>query len=82
MEEKIKEEKVIEAEIVKEEIKPNDKEKKKKKENKLKDFFTSKIFLGVCSFFLGLLVMYIISLTNTGTTLIQKVTSENIKTCI
>lgn len=85
MEEKNKqEEKIMEAEIVKEEINPIQesikKEKVESKENRLKDFFTSKAFLCICTFFLGIFVMYITSLTNKGTTLIQKVTNENIKT--
>jgi len=81
MEEKNKqEEKIIEAEIVKEEINPIKEEINEEKENRLKDFLTSKAFLCICTFFLGIFVMYITSLTNKGTTLIQKVTSENIKT--
>ena len=80
MEEKNKEEKVIDVEIVKEEIDPVNEEKLKIEEkNELKEFFTSKIFLSICTFLLGIFVMYIINLTN-GTTLVQKVTSENIKT--
>lgn len=81
MEEKNKqEEKIIEAEIVKEEINPVVEEKKEESKDNLKDFFTSKVFLCICTFFLGIFIMYITSLTNKGTTLIQKVTSENIKT--
>lgn len=81
MEEKNKqEEKIIEAEIVKEEFNPLKEETKEEKENRLKEFFTSKAFLCICTFFLGIFVMYVTSLTNKGTTLIQKVTSENIKT--
>ena len=80
MEEKNKkEEKVIDVEIIKEEINPISEEKKLEEKNEIKNFFTSKIFLSICTFFLGILVMYIISLTN-GSTLVQKVTSENIKT--
>ena len=81
MEERNKqEEKVIEAEIVREEINPVKEEVKEENENRLKKFFTSKVFLGICTFFLGIFIMYITNLTNKGTTLIQKVTSENIKT--
>lgn len=72
------EEKIIEAEIVKEEINPQKEEVEK--ENELKNFFKSKVFLCICTFFLGIFVMYITNLTNKGSTLIQKVTSENIKT--
>ena len=76
-----KEEKVIEAEIVREEINPVKEEiLQKEKEGNLKEFFTSKIFLSICTFFLGVFVMYIITLSNGSTMLVQKVTSENIKT--
>ena len=74
------EEKIIDAEIEKEEVKPASEEKSEKKESMLKKFFVSKVFLSICTFFLGMLIMYIGVLTIGGTTLIQKVTSENIKT--
>jgi len=81
MEEKNKmEEKVIEAEIVKEEINPIKEEIEKEENNKVKEFFTSKVFLSICTFFLGAFIMYMITLANNGSTLVQKVTSENIKT--
>ena len=70
MEERNKKEEIIEAKLIEEEI---------KKENKFKEFLTSKIFLGVCTFLLGLLVMYVIMRTSGGT-LVQKVTNQNIKT--
>jgi len=80
MENKIREEKIIDAEIEKEEVKSASEEKSEKKESMLKKFFVSKVFLSICTFFLGMLIMYIVVLTIGGTTLIQKVTSENIKT--
>lgn len=81
MEERNKEEeKIIEEEIVKEEINPIQERQKEESKNKLKDFFTSKVFLCICTFFLGIFIMYITSLTNKGVTLVQKVTNENIKT--
>lgn len=76
MEEKDK--KIVEAEIVKEEINPKE-EDNVVKENKVIEFISSKIFLSICTFFLGVFVMYLISLSD-GATLIKKVTSENIKT--
>lgn len=80
MEEKNKQEKkVIEKEFVKEEINILNDEVKKERKNGLKNFLMSKIFLSICTFFLGIFVMYLITLTN-GSTLVQKVTSENIKT--
>lgn len=82
MEEKnINEEKVIEAEIVKEEINPQEKQVKDEEINKVNDFFTSKIFLSICTFFLGIFIMYIIDLNNTETNgIIQNVANEVIKT--
>ena len=54
------------------------KDEKKKKEN---SFFKSKIFLTILSFVLGAVVMFILILTTTKTDLlVQKVTSENVKT--
>ena len=72
-----KKEEIIEAEVIKEEINPV--EEKEKKENKFKDFLTSKIFLAISTFLLGILIMYVIMSTNNGT-VVQKVTNENIKT--
>jgi len=76
-----KEEKVIDAEIVKEEVNPIKEEVKVEENNPLKEFIASKIFLGICTFFLGIFVMYIINLNNTGVnTNVNKVINETIKT--
>ena len=60
------------------------KEKEEKNNNKSikeESFFKSKIFLTICSFVVGALVMFIIILLTTNTKLlVQKVTSENVKT--
>ena len=49
--------------------------------NNNENFFKSKVFLTICSFFVGALVMFtIIYLTNRTSILVQKVTSENVKT--
>ena len=81
MDEKNKqEEKVIEGEIAKEEVNTIKEKKKEESEDRLKEFFTSKAFLCICTFFLGIFIMYVTSLTNKGTTLVQKVTNETIKT--
>ena len=79
MEEKNKIEKEIEGEIIKEEINPVKEEEVVNKKEK-NNFFTSKIFLSICTFFLGILVMYVISKIDSGNTLVQKVINENIKT--
>ncbi len=81
MEEKNKqEEKITDSEIVREEVNPiEEKVIEIKEKNNIKDFFTSKIFLSICTFFLGILIMYVISRTDSST-LVQKVTSQNIKT--
>ncbi len=78
MEEQNKKEERIEEELIKEEVNPTEEETKK--ESNIKEFFTSKIFLGVCTFFLGIFVMYIIGLIDNDSTLVQKITNENIKT--
>ena len=58
-----------------------EKEEKKElnKDNKFTEFITSKIFLSICTFFMGILIMYLITLAD-GKPLVQKVTSENVKT--
>ena len=71
----IEKEKIIEGEIIEEAIDKS----KKTKNNSLKEFFCSKIFLSICTFFLGVLVMYLINVGSKGV-LTQKVISENIKT--
>lgn len=69
------EDKIIEGEI--EEVKVV---KENNNSSNKSSFFKSKIFIGICMFFLGCLIMYgIICISNKGL-LIQKVTSENIKT--
>lgn len=72
MEERNKKEKIVEVEIINEEV-------SSKKENRFKDFLVSKIFFGICTFLLGLFIMFMIMRTNSGT-LVQKVTNQNIKT--
>lgn len=73
MEEKDK--KVIEGEVI---------EEKNNETNNLnnsgKSFFSSKFFLGACTFILGALIMYGLIITSNNGMLVQKVTSENIKT--
>lgn len=68
-------EKIIEGEIIKEEF-----ETTKEENNSLKEFFCSKVFLSILTFFLGMFLMYIIIMANNQHTLVQKVTNENIKT--
>ena len=64
--------KIIEGEVIKE-----DNEKTKDKEN----FFTSKIFLTICSFVLGAAIMFgFIAFASNSNILVRKVTSENVKT--
>lgn len=54
---------------------------KERDKNKKNNFFTSKIFLTIVSFFVGAGLMYcFISIGNNGTVLVKKVTSENVKT--
>lgn len=45
-----------------------------------KNFFSSKFFLGACTFILGALIMYGLIITSNNGLLVQKVTSENVKT--
>lgn len=72
-----KNEDIIEGEVIKEKnIKSND----KKCNGNYKSFFSSKLFLGICTFFLGALIMYGIVITSNNGVLVQKVTSENVKT--
>lgn len=60
--------KIVEGEII---------SQNKKSEN----FFKSKIFLTMCSFVLGAILMFVLILLTTNTNLlVQKVTSENVKT--
>lgn len=74
--------KIIEAEIVKEEINPikdeqmNNKENNSNKEN----FFSSKLFLAIITFFSGVLITILIVYNLNGKTIMQTVTNENIKT--
>ncbi|MBR6690636.1 MAG: trypsin-like peptidase domain-containing protein [Bacilli bacterium] len=66
------ENKVIEGEVIKE------KNIEIKKKN---NFFTSKIFLTICSFVVGAGLMFVfITLTTNSNILVRKVTSENVKT--
>lgn len=74
MEEQNKKEEIIEDELINEEINLEE----VKKENKFKDFLASKIFLGICTFLLGLFIMYMI-MRASGATVVQKVTNQNIK---
>jgi len=64
--------KIIEGEVIKE-----SNEKVKKQEN----FFTSKLFLTICSFVLGAAIMFgFVALASNSNILVRKVTSENVKT--
>lgn len=63
--------KIIEGEVIKE-----NNEKVEPKEN----FFTSKVFLTICSFVLGAVIMFGLILASNSNVLVQKVTSENVKT--
>ena len=78
------EEKIEEVEIIKEEINPIKKESAKKETNKeLINFLNSKEFLAICTFFLGVFIMYVINVNNTEIKSSEKViTNENIKTTI
>lgn len=62
--------KVIEGEVVNEE----------NSKTKNKSFFSSKIFLSICMFLLGAIIMYGLVITSNKETHVQKVTSETIKT--
>lgn len=61
--------KVVEGEVIKESINNNN-----------DNFFTSKIFLCICSFILGAIIMVLLVKNVGGFSIVQKVTSENIKT--
>ena len=61
-------EKIIQGEVIK--------ENNKKSQN----FFTSKIFLTICSFFIGAIIMYLLIINSNKNILVQKVTSETVKT--
>ena len=75
-----KKEKVIEAEVIREEVNPVlEEEVKIETKNDFKNFFSSKVFLSICTFLLGIFVMYIIGLSSKSTS-VQTVTNENIKT--
>lgn len=64
--------KIIEGEVIKE-----SNEEVKKVEN----FFTSKIFLTICSFVLGAIIMFsFVAFASNSNILVRKVTSENVKT--
>lgn len=63
--------KIIEGEVIKE---------NNKKEEPKDNFFTSKIFLIICSFVLGAVIMFGLILASNSNVLVQKVTSENVKT--
>lgn len=71
-----RDEKIIEEEVKQEKDKIVEKDNKKKN----KSFFKSKLFLGICTFLFGALVMYGLVIASNKGLLIQKVTSENIKT--
>lgn len=73
---KNQEKKVIVGEVIKE----TNTGKNSNKNNNFKEFLTSKVFLGICTFFIGVLVTFVIFKSSNSSTLIQKVTSENIKT--
>jgi len=72
MEEKDK--KVVEGEIIEEKNIENNSSKD------TKSFFSSKFFLGACTFILGALIMYGLLITSNNGLLVKKVTSENVKT--
>lgn len=71
-----RDEKIIEEEVKQEKDKIVEKDNKKKN----KSFFKSKLFLRICTFLFGALVMYGLVIASNKGLLIQKVTSENIKT--
>lgn len=62
--------KVIEGKVVSEEDSKNNK----------KSFFSSKVFLSMCMFLLGAIIMYGLIITSNNETHVQKVTNEIIKT--
>lgn len=64
-------EKIIESEVT---------EETNKKSKQSENFFTSKIFLTICSFFVGAIIMYFFIINSNKNVLVQKVTSENVKT--
>lgn len=72
MEEKDK--KIVEGEVIEEKNSENS------NLNKDKSFFSSKFFLGTVTFILGALIMYGLIITSNNGLLVQKVTSENVKT--
>jgi len=75
------EEKVVEAEIIQEGIISEEKTVKMEEKNKVTEFFTSKLFLSICTFFLGIFIMYIINLSNEqNKPIIQNVVNETVKT--
>ncbi len=78
-----KEEKTIDKKEINEEEKIIDKEEKNidnEEKNSNNSFFKSKIFLSIIMFLLGALIMYGLIMASNKGLLIQKVTSENIKT--
>ena len=69
-----KEEKIVEGEVIKEI------NNKKDNNDKVKEFLTSKAFLAICTFFLGIIVSLVFVYSFNNRTIIKKVVSENIKT--
>lgn len=74
MEEKDK--KIIDGEVIEEKNNENN----NLSNNNGKSFFSSKFFLGAVTFILGALIMYGLIITSNNGLLVQKVTSENVKT--
>ena len=70
-----KEEKIVEGKVIKETI-----NNKKDNNDKVKEFLTSKAFLAICTFFLGIIVSLVFVYSFNNRTIIKKVVSENIKT--
>lgn len=74
MEEK-KNKDIIEGEIIKEKL-----SNKNANSNQIKEFLNSKVFLGICTFFIGIIITYVSFIASNDSLHVQKVTSENIKT--
>lgn len=53
---------------------------KDKKNNNVEEFLHSKVFLCICTFFIGLILMFVIMKINGKTTVVQNVKNKNIKT--
>ena len=52
---------------------------KDKKNNNVEEFLHSKVFLCICTFFIGLILMFVIMKINGKTTVVQNVKNKNIK---